>query len=275
MRKRQMDRENRRKIWIGIAIAVITLVLIFGCVVGILFWKITKRLESFQDGFSFEAEYQVVLSEQEKSADDISGMISGEKGQEVLHVTIIPAEKEELATELYSDGTRVLIHAEKIYEGLKMRISKQQPLVGALMPDWSAGSYISFVQLEEVTGKEMVDGLLTERVSSGGTSLAGMQYMGKKDGRLYFQVNADRTEDSKTVIGIRRDTLFRGAMDCVLFITKGQYQISLSAKLKPELASEPQMPESTDIMTEEEVGRLKAVYEAVEKAIGLLGKVMD
>lgn len=269
---------NKKKLWIGIAAFPGGAALLAVIAMGILFLLLKSREEAFKKGFTFEAEYRIVLQEQEEGFFSLfptgewkEGFLKGEMDGDILHFVLIPNGEEENTAEAYCGGGELLLNIRSIYEVQREKIAEQIPLVGRLLPEWPMGAYISTELLGEALGLELNPGFLMEASAWSSRDFTRIRYEEGKPGMQYFRLDTDAAavEGYEIIAGIDRKTLFRGPLSCDVIIRKEQqYELTLTVTAWQDSDIELSMPE--DVVEREDLEWLISLRKLIEMAAEIL-----
>lgn len=271
---------NKKKVGIGIAAGVGTVVLIAGIAVAVISGKINNRMEAFRTGFSFQAKYQITVPENvdEKtaasymaSANMLSGTLTGETDGEITHLELAPEENDNLVLEIYQKDEQLLINVEKIYEMQKDSIREKQPLLGSLLPEWKAGAYISTKQIEEITGYSI--NITTIQQSDAELTWMAFEQIEYDRGdakKSYYRIRGMEEENYDIIVGIDKSSVFQNPLDVSLILDQkdGDFEIKLDMLATPEKNTALMMP--ADVMEESDISNIKAIWEAFQSVKELL-----
>ncbi len=277
-----------KKIGIWIAAGIGTIILAFGVIVAVMYGRINSRLDDLKDGFTFEAEYQVILPEEEKTDDviisimkqtaSLKGTVHGEVDGDILHLELVPEGKENLTIEIYQQDEVALINMKKLYEGYCNEIIERQPLMSTLIPEWSGGVYLSNEQLEEITGMQVGLQMETEGELTA-LSLAAFEKIPYESGdaeKTYFQLKDIEAVNYNIIIGLDTGKVFEDPVECSLVLQAKDDDVQFKMDVTAMLDENPQLTMPEDVLNEEQVSNLSSVWEIVQSAVevfeGLQGK---
>lgn len=274
-----------KKIGICIAVGVGTVILAVGVIAAVMFGKINSRLDELKDGFSFEAEYQVIMPEGEKTDDvvvsiikqteELNGTVYGETDGNIMHLELVPEGKENLTIEIYQQGEETLVNMEKLYEGYCSELVEKQPLMSALIPEWSGGVYLSNGQLEEITGMQVGLQMETE-IEMNALGLALFEKISYEDGdaeKTYFQLKDIETIGYDIIIGIDAKKVFEDPVECSLILTAKDDDVQIKMDIIAMPKENPQLTMPNDILNEDQISNLKSLWEIIQSAVELYEKL--
>ena len=269
-------------IWIMAGIGIVLAVLLV--IAGVFLLKINGRLKELQDGFTFEAQYQVIMPEEKKTdsvllsimkqTQSLKGSMTGETDGSCWHLVMTPDGKEHLEIEVYQQQEELRVNMEKLYEGFRGNVIKEQPLLGALLPEWDGGAYLTNEQLEEITGMKVGTEFSIESGESAPVlSLAAFEKISYESGdpeKIYFRLKDLYAENYDVIIGLEKNKLFQNPVESSIILTSyvDRVQIQMELTINPDENPILAMPE--DIWEEEQVAGLKKLWEAIENVRELL-----
>lgn len=263
---------GKKKIAVIVAAVVCGLLFLTLAIVGVFYVKVNQRLQSFQNGMTFTADYKAVIPEgmlytgksgdYQEVAETQQGSLVGEMNGEVVHLEVTPKDAV-FTVEAYRDGSQMVINLKRLYDVFVEEISASQPLVSALLPEWSAGEYISLEQLEEITGMQLE---LEIPSASGKINVLAFQKVDYENGdeeKTYFQIRGMEETDYELYFGIEPSSLFEDPLRLHLILKQKSTGIEL--ELDMELVPEENIPIAvpTDVLSEEDVTNLKSLWEAL------------
>ena len=147
-------------------VTVVCALLVLCLAAALVFFGLAKRkLSALQAGADFDLIYGVTAQSSTapalysilEQAGATSGRVTGlySPGQLQLYLYSSTARTTETSgdnffTDIYIDADQTLFNAGQLYRTLRQSVASRYPLAGALLPDWTLGSYISQNQLAQV-----------------------------------------------------------------------------------------------------------------------------
>ena len=230
--------------------AVVTLLLCFVavCIVAalVLYGLASRRLKALQQGADFDLIYGVtaqsstapalysILDQAGATTGRVTGLYS--PGQLQLYLYSSTARTTETSgdnffTDIYIDADQTLFNAGKLYRTLRQSVASRYPLAGALLPDWTLGSYISQNQLAEVLGVQTAQTAL-QPMSSFSLKL-DPRWIVHTDydtqGFTYFQLPAEEADAPTVVLGLPlKSLLFDESIPVDVHVTIPAHGVSVT-----------------------------------------------
>ena len=230
------------------AVVTVVLALLAICLVAaiVLFNLASRKLKALQQGADFDLIYGVtaqsgttpalysILDEAGATAGRVTGLYS--PGQLQLYLYSNTARTTETSgdnffTDIYIDADQTLFDAGKLYRTLRESVASRYPLAGALLPDWTLGSYISQNQLAEVLGVQPAQTAMQEM--SGFSLKLNPQWIVHTDydtqGFTYFQLPAEGADASTVVLGLPlKSLLFDESIPVDVHVTIPAHGVSVT-----------------------------------------------
>ena len=200
--------------------AVVTVVcaLLAVCLAAALvFFGLAKRkLSALQTGADFDLIYGVtaqsstapalysILDDAGATAGRVTGLYSPGQLQLYLYSSTAETSGDNFFTDIYIDADQTLFNAGQLYRTLRQSVASRYPLAGALLPDWTLGSYISQNQLAQVLGVQTTQTALQEM--SGFSLKLDPRWIVHTEydtqGFTYFQLPAEGADAPTVVLGL-------------------------------------------------------------------------
>lgn len=230
------------------AVVTVVLALLAVCLVAalVLFNLASRKLKALQQGADFDLTYAVtaqsgttpalysILDEAGATAGRVTGLYS--PGQLQLYLYSNTARTTETSgdnffTDIYIDADQTLFNAGKLYRTLRESIASRYPLAGALLPDWTLGSYISQNQLAEVLGVQPAQTAMQEM--SGFSLKLNPQWIVHTDydtqGYTYFQLPSEGADAPTVVLGLPlKSLLFDESIPVDVHVTIPAHGVSVT-----------------------------------------------
>ena len=230
--------------------AVVTVVcaLLAVCLAAALvFFGLAKRkLSALQTGADFDLIYGVtaqsstapalytILEQAGATAGRVTGLYS--PGQLQLYLYSNTARTTETSgdnffTDVYIDADQTLFNAGQLYRTLRQSVVSRYPLAGALLPDWTLGSYISQNQLAQVLGVQTAQTAL--QPMSGFSLKLDPRWIVHTDydtqGFTYFQLPAEGANAPTVVLGLPlKSLLFDESIPVDVHVTIPAHGVSVT-----------------------------------------------
>lgn len=230
------------------AVVTVVLALLAVCLVAavVLFSLASRKLKALQAGADFDLIYGVtaqsgtapalysILDEAGATAGRVTGLYS--PGQLQLYLYSNTARTTETSgdnffTDIYIDADQTLFNAGKLYRTMRESVASRYPLAGALLPDWTLGSYISQNQLAEVLGVQPAQIAMQEM--SGFSLKLNPQWIVHTDydtqGFTYFQLPSAGTDAPTVVLGLPlKSLLFDESIPVDVHVTIPAHGVSVT-----------------------------------------------
>lgn len=230
--------------------AVVTLLLCFVavCIVAalVLYGLASRKLKALQQGADFDLIYGVtaqsstapalysILEQAGATTGRVTGLYS--PGQLQLYLYSSTARTTETSgdnffTDIYIDADQTLFNAGQLYRTLRQSVASRYPLAGALLPDWTLGSYISQNQLAEVLGVQTAQTALQEM--SGFSLKLNPRWIVHTEydtqGFTYFQLPAEGADAPTVVLGLPlKSLLFDESIPVDVHVTIPAHGVSVT-----------------------------------------------
>lgn len=212
-----------------------------------VFFGLAKRkLSALQAGADFDLIYGVtaqsstapalysILDDAGATAGRVTGLYS--PGQLQLYLYSNTARTTETSgdnffTDVYIDADQTFFNAGQLYRTLRQSVVRRYPLAGALLPDWTLGSYISQNQLAQVLGVQTAQ---TGLQPMSGFSLKLdprwiVQTEYDTQGFTYFQLPAEGADAPTVVLGLPlKSLLFDESIPVDVHVTIPAHGVSVT-----------------------------------------------
>lgn len=230
------------------AVVTVVLALLAVCIVAavVLFNLASRKLKALQQGADFDLTYAVtaqsgtapalysILDDAGATEGRLTGLYS--PGQLQLYLYSNTARTTETSgdnffTDIYIDADQTLFDAGKLYRTLRESVANRYPLAGALLPDWTLGSYISQNQLAEVLGVQPAQTAMQEM--SGFSLKLNPQWIVHTDydtqGFTYFQLPSEGADAPTVVLGLPlKSLLFDESIPVDVHVTIPAHGVSVT-----------------------------------------------
>ena len=227
--------------------AVITVVcaLLAVCLAAALvFFGLAKRkLSALQTGADFDLIYGVtaqsstapalysILDEAGATSGRVTGLYSPGQLQLYLYSSTAETGGDNFFTDIYIDADQTLFNAGQLYRTLRQSVASRYPLAGALLPDWTLGSYISQNQLAQVLGVQTAQTSLQEM--SGFSLKLNPRWIVHTEydtqGFTYFQLPAEGADAPTVVLGLPlKSLLFDESIPVDVHVTIPAHGVSVT-----------------------------------------------
>ena len=227
--------------------AVVTVVcaLLAVCLAAALvFFGLAKRkLSALQTGADFDLIYGVtaqsstapalysILDEAGATAGRVTGLYSPGQLQLYLYSSTAETGGDNFFTDIYIDADQTLFNAGQLYRTLRQSVASRYPLAGALLPDWTLGSYISQNQLAQVLGVQTAQTAL--QPMSGFSLKLNPRWIVHTEydtqGFTYFQLPAEGADAPTVVLGLPlKSLLFDESIPVDVHVTIPAHGVSVS-----------------------------------------------
>lgn len=277
--------------------AVVTLLLCFVavCIVAalVLYGLASRRLKALQQGADFEFTYAVtsqggtthpalysILDQAGATEGRMTGLYS--PGQLQLYLYSSTARTTETSgdnffTDIYIDADQTLFNAGKLYRTLRQSVASRYPLAGALLPDWTLGSYISQNQLAEVLGVQTAQTALQEM--SGFSLKLNPKWIVHPDydtqGFTYFQFPSEGVGSPTLVLGLPlKSLLFDDSIpvDIHLEIPAHDVSVTLTGSVAPVVNS---FSAPTDLIQDSDIASFVQLRQTLEQIAQLVQSTLN
>ena len=227
--------------------AVVTVVcaLLAVCLAAALvFFGLAKRkLSALQTGADFDLIYGVtaqsstapalysILDEAGATSGRVTGLYSPGQLQLYLYSSTAETGGDNFFTDIYIDADQTLFNAGQLYRTLRQSVASRYPLAGALLPDWTLGSYISQNQLAQVLGVQTAQTSLQEM--SGFSLKLNPRWIVHTEydtqGFTYFQLPAEGADAPTVVLGLPlKSLLFDESIPVDVHVTIPAHGVSVT-----------------------------------------------
>ena len=227
--------------------AVVTVVcaLLAVCLAAALvFFGLAKRkLSALQTGADFDLIYGVtaqsstapalytILEQAGATAGRVTGLYSPGQLQLYLYSSTAETGGDNFFTDIYIDADQTLFNAGQLYRTLRQSVASRYPLAGALLPDWTLGSYISQNQLAQVLGVQTAQTSLQEM--SGFSLKLNPRWIVHTEydtqGFTYFQLPAEGADAPTVVLGLPlKSLLFDESIPVDVHVTIPAHGVSVT-----------------------------------------------
>lgn len=227
--------------------AVVTLVcaLLAVCLAAALvFFGLAKRkLSALQTGADFDLIYGVtaqsstapalysILDDAGATSGRVTGLYSPGQLQLYLYSSTAETSGDNFFTDIYIDADQTLFNAGQLYRTLRQSVASRYPLAGALLPDWTLGSYISQNQLAQVLGVQTAQTAL--QPMSGFSLKLDPRWIVHTEydtqGFTYFQLPAEGADAPTVVLGLPlKSLLFDESIPVDVHVTIPAHGVSVT-----------------------------------------------
>ena len=227
--------------------AVVTVVcaLLAVCLAAALvFFGLAKRkLSALQAGADFDLIYGVtaqsstapalysILDDAGATAGRVTGLYSPGQLQLYLYSSTAETSGDNFFTDIYIDADQTLFNAGQLYRTLRQSVASRYPLAGALLPDWTLGSYISQNQLAQVLGVQTAQTAL--QPMSGFSLKLNPRWIVHTEydtqGFTYFQLPAEGADAPTVVLGLPlKSLLFDESIPVDVHVTIPAHGVSVT-----------------------------------------------
>ena len=227
--------------------AVVTVVcaLLAVCLAAALvFFSLAKRkLSALQAGADFDLIYGVtaqsstapalysILDDAGATAGRVTGLYSPGQLQLYLYSSTAETGGGNFFTDIYIDADQTLFNAGQLYRTLRQSVASRYPLAGALLPDWTLGSYISQNQLAQVLGVQTAQTAL--QPMSGFSLKLNPRWIVHTEydtqGFTYFQLPAEGADAPTVVLGLPlKSLLFDESIPVDVHVTIPAHGVSVT-----------------------------------------------
>lgn len=227
--------------------AVVTVVcaLLAVCLAAALvFFGLAKRkLSALQAGADFDLIYGVtaqsstapalysILDDAGATAGRVTGLYSPGQLQLYLYSSTAETSGDNFFTDIYIDADQTLFNAGQLYRTLRQSVVRRYPLAGALLPDWTLGSYISQNQLAQVLGVQTAQTAL--QPMSGFSLKLNPRWIVHTEydtqGFTYFQLPAEGADAPTVVLGLPlKSLLFDESIPVDVHVTIPAHGVSVT-----------------------------------------------
>ena len=229
-----------------VVVTVVCALLAVCLAAALVFFGLAKRkLSALQTGADFDLIYGVtaqsstapalytILEQAGATTGRVTGLYSpGQLQLSLYSSTARTTETDDnFFTDIYIDAHQTLFNAGRLYRALRQSVVSRYPLAGALLPDWTLGSYISQNQLAEVLGVQTAQ---TALQSVSGFSLKldprwMVQTEYDTQGFTYFQLPAERADAPTVVLGLPlKSLLFDESIPVDIHVTIPAHGVSVT-----------------------------------------------
>ena len=227
-----------------VVVTVVCALLAVCLAAALVFFGLAKRkLSALQTGADFDLIYGVtaqsstapalysILDDAGATAGRVTGLYSPGQLQLYLYSSTAETSGDNFFTDIYIDAGQTLFNAGQLYRTLRQSVASRYPLAGALLPDWTLGSYISQNQLAEVLGVQTAQTALQPMT---GFSLkldprwiVHTEY--DTQGFTYFQLPAEGADAPTVVLGLPlKSLLFDESIPVDIHVTIPAHGVSVT-----------------------------------------------
>lgn len=210
----------------------------------LVFFGLAKRkLSALQTGADFDLIYGVtaqsstapalysILDEAGATAGRVTGLYSPGQLQLYLYSSTAETSGDNFFTDIYIDADQTLFNAGQLYRTLRQSVASRYPLAGALLPDWTLGSYISQNQLAQVLGVQTAQTAL--QPMSGFSLKLNPRWIVHTEydtqGFTYFQLPAEGADAPTVVLGLPlKSLLFDESIPVDVHVTIPAHGVSVT-----------------------------------------------
>lgn len=258
---------RKRSFASGLLLAVVLLAVLAAVGLAGLYFTLRSRAEAFARGAVFQLDYTVESAAASPSAayrtfetfGALSGRLEGEAGAGQLALSFHAPGQSAPFLDLYSSEGEFYLNVGRLYRTYTAALAEQYPLLGALIPDWGLGDYLSGAQLALLLGQEP-----SAQSVFPAAKLSPIRYPDGKDGYLYLAPEGADAAAPGLLVGVRLSTLFSDEVE--LHILAGDPANSLRFVLTGTARAETvtlSPPESR--MADGDVEALRSVFDAVRE----------
>lgn len=231
-----------------------------------LYFSLRSRAETLARGAVFQLDYTVESTAEAPSAGyrtfetfgALSGRLEGETGAGELALSFYAPGQSAPFLDLYSGDGAFYLNVGRLYRYYTAALAEQYPLLGALIPGWGLGDYLSGEQLALLLGQPSAQSALPA------AKLSPIRYPEGKDGYFYLAPEGADEAAPELLVGVRISTLFSDETE--LHILAEDPASSLRFALTGTVrAGTVALSAPTSRMADEDVEALRSVFEAVRE----------
>lgn len=272
---------SRRPARWAVRVILVLLLIAAGFLLTLFFW-VRSKTAALQKGAAFSFDYQVTSTAEPSFAystlealDGLSGTLSGQSNGDDLHLALYAAGKEEPFTQLYVKEGQVLLNVRQIYRTFLSGLTAQYPVIGAMIPDWGFGDYITQNQLARLLGaRPAVSEMETYSVS--GFSPRDMRRVQPADGLegyLYFTPKESQG-NAVVTIGFPLQSLWTEFFRCHILVDVPSQNLHFELTGKA-LAGEYEILLPDSVMRDEDISALSELLQAVRSLAALASEFIQ
>lgn len=227
-----------------VVVTVVCALLAVCLAAALVFFGLAKRkLSALQTGADFDLIYGVtaqsstapalysILDDAGATAGRVTGLYSPGQLQLYLYSSTAETSGDNFFTDIYIDADQTLFNAGQLYRTLRQSVASRYPLAGALLPDWTLGSYISQNQLAQVLGVQTAQTAL--QPMSGFFLKLNPRWIVHTEydtqGFTYFQLPAEGADAPTVVLGLPlKSLLFDESIPVDVHVTIPAHGVSVT-----------------------------------------------
>lgn len=227
-----------------VVVTVVCALLALCLAAALVFFGLAKRkLSALQAGADFDLIYGVtaqsstapalysILDDAGATAGRVTGLYSPGQLQLYLYSSTAETSGDNFFTDIYIDADQTLFNAGQLYRTLRQSVASRYPLAGALLPDWTLGSYISQNQLAQVLGVQTAQTAL--QPMSGFSLKLNPRWIVHTEydtqGFTYFQLPAEGADAPTVVLGLPlKSLLFDESIPVDVHVTIPAHGVSVT-----------------------------------------------
>ena len=227
-----------------VVVTVVCALLAVCLAAALVFFGLAKRkLSALQTGADFDLIYGVtaqsstapalysILNDAGATSGRVTGLYSPGQLQLYLYSSTAETGGDNFFTDIYIDADQTLFNAGQLYRTLRQSVASRYPLAGALLPDWTLGSYISQNQLAQVLGVQTAQTAL--QPMSGFSLKLNPRWIVQTEydtqGFTYFQLPAEGADAPTVVLGLPlKSLLFDESIPVDVHVTIPAHGVSVT-----------------------------------------------
>lgn len=253
----------------GLLRAAVLLAVLAAAALAGLYFSLRSRAEAFARGAVFALDYTVESTAEAPSAayrtfetfGALSGRLEGEAGAGALALSFFAPGQDAPFLDLYSGDGTFYLNAGRLYRTYTAALAEQYPLLGALIPGWGLGDYLSAEQLALLLGQET-----SAQSAAPAAKLVPVRYAEGKDGYLYLAPEGADPDAPGLRVGVRLATLFSDEAELHILAEDPanalRFVLTGAARAEAVTLSPPDSR-----MADEDVEALRAVFDAVQALV--------
>ena len=252
-------RRRRTVLWVvlGLLSLCLAAVLVFG-------FRLRSRLQSLQQGASFQFGYEITSTKADPSA--LYQIL------EQLGVALYLQDDASGAplTRLYIDQNETLFDAGQVYRTARGSLVAQAPLADVLLPKWNLGDYISQTQLATLLGVPIAEVEMQEfsQFALLPAALKRVEPAQAKKGYTYFQLQTDQPNAPTLTLGLPLGELFAESTPLHVLILHPAHNAAL--ELDGSLsAATPILTPPTSRMKDDDIAVFAQIRQTLQDVIAM------
>lgn len=268
-------RRRRTVLWVvlGLLSLCLAAVLVFG-------FRLRSRLQSLQQGASFQFGYEITSTKADPSAlyqileqlGATRGRVHGMYAPGQLGVALYLQDDASGAplTRLYIDQNETLFDAGQVYRTARGSLVARAPLADVLLPKWNLGDYISQTQLATLLGVPIAEVEMQEfsQFSLLPAALKRVEPAQAKKGYTYFQLQTDQPNAPTLTLGLPLGELFAESTPLHVLILHPAHNAAL--ELDGSLsAATPILTPPTSRMKDDDIAVFAQIRQTLQDVIAM------